>query len=110
MGIFKPVKWLYRWLEKKIRREFEWDEGNRSKIARKHGVSRTEIEEVFNLGFAAAVGEQILPHADEGRYAIVGPTRAGRLIFVIFTLRDDRIRPISARDATNWERDRYAEG
>ena len=36
-------------------------------------------------------------------------TADGRLLTIIFTIREDRIRPLSARDMNRKERERYAE-
>jgi len=78
---------------------FEWDEGNREKC-QKHGVSRTAIESLFT-----GAGVAVLPDAahsqQEQRFRAIGRTRAGRAVFVVFTLRhiegEVLIRPISAR-------------
>ncbi|MFZ4404793.1 MAG: BrnT family toxin [Pseudobdellovibrionaceae bacterium] len=40
---------------------------------------------------------------------IVGPSSEGRMISVVFTLRDGRVRPISARNASRKERKLYEE-
>ncbi len=76
---------------------FEWDEGNRDKNREKHSVSVTEVEEVF-----FDVDKRAYPdptHSlNESRSIIVGKTRQGRLLFIIYTIRDKRIRVISARD------------
>jgi len=77
---------------------FDWDGGNRKKCT-KHGVSIRTIEELF-------AGEMtVFPDAGhsrvEERLKAIGKTRAGRHVFVVFTLRKrgDRllIRPIGAR-------------
>jgi uncharacterized DUF497 family protein len=64
---------------------FDWDEGNREKC-QKHGVSRSAIESMFT-----GAGVAILPDAahsqQEQRFRAIGRTRAGRTIFVVFTLR-----------------------
>jgi uncharacterized DUF497 family protein len=84
---------------------FDWDEGNREKC-QKHGVSRSAIESMFT-----GAGVAILPDAahsqQEQRFRAIGRTRAGRTIFVVFTLRHIGgamlIRPISARYLHNTE-------
>jgi uncharacterized DUF497 family protein len=43
----------------------------------------------------------------ERRSAIIGATTAGRLLFVVFTLREGLVRVVTARDATPAERRRY---
>ena len=72
--------------------EFEWDSGNWPKCG-KHGLSRAEIEAIFQtepLVLAEPSGRT------EARYKAIG-TANGRHIFVVFTYRNSRIRPISAR-------------
>ena len=85
---------------------FEWDKNNADKIFKKHKVSISECEEVFlNLPL---VMEEDRKHSDtEKRYYALGHTDAGRRLFVVFTLRKDKIRPISARDMSGNERKVY---
>lgn len=74
----------------------DWDEGNWPKCG-KHGLSRTEIEEVLT-GTPAVMSD---PHPDEPRMRAIGKTAAGRHVFVVFMLREinqqTKLRPISAR-------------
>ncbi len=77
---------------------FDWDEGNRAKCQR-HGVSIEEIEVLFMGDLRIAPDPK---HSqDEDRRIAVGRTRAGRPIFVAFTLRVKKrrrlIRPVMAR-------------
>jgi uncharacterized protein len=77
---------------------FDWDEHNSAKC-QKHGVALAEIEWLFEDGLT------VLPDkahsTTEERFKGIGRTRAGRHVFVVFTLRceglDQYIRPISAR-------------
>ena len=73
---------------------FEWDAANRAHC-RKHGVTPAEIESVF------AGNPRIAPDwkhsAREARFLAIGRTEEGRPAFVVFTMRGDRIRPLSAR-------------
>ena len=77
---------------------FDWDEGNWPKCG-KHGLTQSEIEEVFSS--KPAVLPDRTPVTSETRFNAVGRTRAGRVAFVVFTLRKIAdamlIRPISAR-------------
>jgi uncharacterized DUF497 family protein len=107
MAKFKFVEWLLLWLQENSHFEFDWDEGNRTKSAAKHAVRIEAAEEVFTLGQAAPLGIQISPVAHEERLGIVGPTSEGRLLHVVFTLRDGKVRPISARPAHKKERELY---
>jgi uncharacterized DUF497 family protein len=85
---------------------FEWDEGNRAKNWEKHRVSPAECEQVF-------FNEPLLLFPDtahsqhEPRYYILGHTNAGRRLFVVFTVRGNLIRVISARDMSRKERKLY---
>jgi uncharacterized DUF497 family protein len=87
---------------------FEWDAGNAPKVVARHGVTPGECEQVF-------FHEPLLIAPDprhskvEARWAAWGQTAEGRTLTVIFTLRGDRIRPLSARDMNRKERQRYAE-
>ena len=73
---------------------FEWDEANRAHC-RKHGMEPEEIETVF------AGNPRIAPDwkhsAQEARFLAIGRTEEGRAAFIVFTMRGDRIRPLSAR-------------
>ena len=107
MAKFKFVEWLLLWLQENSHFEFDWDEGNRTKSAAKHAVRTEEAEEIFTLGQAAPLGVQISLLAPELRLGIVGPTSKGRLLHVVFTLRDGKVRTISARPAHKKERELY---
>lgn len=107
MAKFKFVEWLLLWLQETSHFEFSWDEGNRTKSSTKHAVTTAEAEEVFLGGQAAPMGVQVSPKAPEERLGIVGPTASGRILHVVFTLREGKVRPISARPAHRKEREFY---
>lgn len=77
--------------------EFEWDRGNKEKNQKKHQVSITEIEEVF---FDDDKQEYPDPNHSqtEIRKIIVGSTNHGKLLFIVYTVRNQKVRVISARD------------
>jgi len=85
---------------------FEWDSGNLTKSQQKHDVSPSECEQIFfNHPLVAARDER---HSDqENRFFALGETDAGRLLFVVFVIRKDMIRVISARDMNRKERKVY---
>jgi len=85
---------------------FDWDEGNRDKNWQKHRVSTAECEEVFfNLPLLL---ENDAGHSQlEPRFLALGQTNAGRPLFIVFTIRQEKIRIISARDMSQRERDHY---
>ena len=43
----------------------------------------------------------------ERRFAVVGSTEPGRMLFVVFMRREEKIRVITARDADDSEKRRY---
>lgn len=107
MAKFKFVEWLLFWLQETSHFEFDWDDGNRTKSAAKHAVETAEAEEVFTLGEAAPMGVQVSPETPEERLGTVGVTSGGRILHVVFTLREGKVRPISARPAHKKEREFY---
>lgn len=109
MAKFRFVEWLLWWLRETVHFEFEWDEGNRTKSSTKHAVTTAETEEVFLAGQAAPLGVQASPAVPEERLGIVGPTTTGRLLHVVFTIREGKARPISSRPASRREKEFYEE-
>lgn len=85
--------------------EFEWDVHNREKNWQKHQVSIKESEEVFERGLFLGP----IYYDQEERFAVVGPTKKGRVLFVVYTLRSGKVRVISARDASRKEKKGYEE-
>lgn len=85
---------------------FDWDDGNQEKNWIKHGVSTAESEETF-FNQPLIVQEDAEHSQTEQRYFALGRTNRRRRLFVVFTVRDDRIRVISARDMSRKERSIY---
>lgn len=87
---------------------FDWNKGNIEKNWEKHKVIYIECEEVFfNKPLIVKEDE---PHSvAESRYYALGQTDTGRLLFVVFTIRGNKIRIISARDMNKKERRIYYE-
>ena len=85
---------------------FDWNENNREKNWEKHRVLAGECEEVFfNLPLLLQPDPT---HSQEGpRYYVLGHTITGRWLFIAFTVRENRIRVISARDMSKKERKFY---
>jgi uncharacterized protein len=85
---------------------FEWDSGNADKNRDKHGVEPGECEEAFfNRPFIVAYDER--HSTGECRYYALGLSDSGRPLFIVFTIREMRIRVISARDMSRKERRVY---
>ncbi len=107
MAKFRYIEWLVEFLLSQTDFIFEWDEGNSSKSAEKHGVESDEIETAFNDNNLLALGEQYQPEVDEVRYGILGKSITNEILFICFTLRDGKVRPISSRVANKKERSTY---
>ena len=85
---------------------FEWDEGNIKKNFVKHNVTNKEVEE-------AITNKPTFLFVDEGhtgkekRYGLYGKTDNGRRLSIVFTIRREKVRIISARDMSRRERRAY---
>lgn len=85
---------------------FEWDEHNVDKNWLIHHVAFWECEEVFfNEPLIASKDTTHSPA--ELRFYVLGRTNAGRRLFIVFTIRENLIRVISARDMTRREKAVY---
>ncbi len=82
---------------------FQWDNGDADKNWELHRVSRGECEQVFFNQPLQAMHDPA-HSSDEERFLALGQTDQGRLLFVVFTIRDSLIRVISARDMSAKER------
>jgi uncharacterized DUF497 family protein len=86
--------------------EFEWDDVKAESNLKKHGVSFEEGATIFNDPKIATVFDP--DHTeDEDRYISIGTSIQGSLLVIIHTEREERIRLISCRKATNAERKAY---
>jgi uncharacterized DUF497 family protein len=83
---------------------FEWDADNTDHIAQ-HRASRQQAEQAFGdpnrrvIGFSDVGGER--------RGMLIGATRRGRTLTVVFTLRRGRIRVVTAYPANLRQVQRY---
>ena len=85
---------------------FDWDEGNKQKNWEKHQVNYTECEEVF-FNKPLLIDDDTNHSFQERRYYVLGRTDLGRTLFLVFTVRNNKIRVISARDQSKKERKIY---
>ena len=87
---------------------FAWDAGNRDKNKAGHSVEWWECEEVFfNYPLFSTI--DVKHSGPEDRCLGLGRTNRNRFLMVVFTIRNCRIRVISARDMNRKERSRYYE-
>lgn len=85
---------------------FEWDSGNNRKNWHKHDVSILECEQIF-FNKPLIVKRDKEYSVSENRYYALGRTDLDRFLFLVFTIRNGKIRVISARDMTEYEVERY---
>jgi uncharacterized protein len=85
---------------------FDWDTGNREKNWHKHGVSASECEELF-FNLPLLMQPDPTHSQAEARYFLLGQTNAGRYLFIAFTIRNEKIRVISAQDMSRKETEIY---
>jgi len=85
---------------------FEWDKHNSDKIRLKHRVSPGECEQVF-FNLPLIVSDDVKHSEIENRFYVLGQTNSERLLFLVFTIRKDKVRVISARDMNKKERRVY---
>lgn len=88
---------------------FEWEPDKAAENLRKHGVSFEEAVSIFFDSLSATAqdrGHELY----ERRFVTFGLSLSGRLLAVAHTERRNRIRLITAREATRAERKLYEEG
>jgi len=86
---------------------FDWDKGNTNKNWLKHKVSPAECEQIF-FNRPLVIQDDIKHSETEKRFYALGRTDSKRNLFIAFTVRDKRIRVISARDMSRKEREVYS--
>ena len=86
--------------------EFEWDDGNRGKNFQKHGITDAESEESF-FDPAKKILEDRLHSDKEKRYILLGKAKSGKMLFIVFTIRKEKIRIISSRPLNRKEKRLY---
>jgi len=85
---------------------FQWDKANAEKNWLKHSVTPSECEQIF-FKMPLIIENDEKHSQKEDRYYALGKTDKHRLIFVVFTIRNNHIRIISARDVNKKERQVY---
>ena len=85
--------------------EFEWDRYNRTKVRLRHNIAPREAEQPFFNDHLIIFDEK--HSVKEKRYQLIGETNDRRILFIVFTIRGQKIRVISARSASQKERINY---
>ena len=79
---------------------FEWDERKARANLRKHRVDFADAATIFEDDLAVTMVDE---DSEEDRYVTIGMDAVGRVLVVAYTIRDRRIRIISARRAAKRE-------
>jgi len=88
---------------------FEWDEVKARQNLKRHKVSFDEGKTIFNDPFLFTYPDIDSSEAEE-RYINIGLSVKNRVLVLIHTERQSKIRIISCRKATARERRHYEEG
>jgi uncharacterized DUF497 family protein len=87
---------------------FEWDAGNTDKNWLRHEVHQAEAEQAL-LNTPLVLAADVTHSQAEARFIALGRTDTGRGLAVVFTVRGNRIRVISARTMSKTERRVYGQ-
>ena len=85
--------------------DFEWDSNKNWSNQKKHTVSFERACEIFFDPFIQPLDDEWID--GELRDTVVGMTANWQLLYVVFVMRDEVIRLISARPVTRFERKLY---
>ena len=86
---------------------YQWDSDKAIANLRKHGIDFADSVVVLSDDLAITVQDE---RFDEERFITIGMDGLGRMLVVVYTLRGNNIRLISARPATRQECRQYEEG
>lgn len=86
---------------------YQWDRNKAAANLRKHGIDFADAVSVFSDDLAITIPDK---RFDEERFVTIGADAFGRVLVIVYTMRNDEIRIVSARKATRQERQQYEEG
>jgi uncharacterized DUF497 family protein len=86
--------------------EFEWNRDKAALNFKKHGVPFSEASTVFNDPLSLTFPDPDHSYGED-RYIIIGLSSANRVLVISHTDRVNRVRIISAREATRKEKKFY---
>ena len=81
---------------------FEWDRGNIIKNLEKHSIINEESESMF-FDTNKIIYDDTPHSCNEVRYIILGKSKFDKILFIVFMVRNKKIRIISARVANKKE-------
>jgi len=87
---------------------FRWDPRKAATNRKDHKVEFADAVGIFEDIYALTLREEA--HPTESRFVTTGQDFLGRIVTVVYTIRGDDYRIISARKATPVERKEYEKG
>lgn len=85
---------------------YQWNRDKAAANLRKHGIDFADAVSVFSDDLAITIPDE---RFDEERFITIGVDAFGRILVVVYTMRNKDIRLISARKATWQEEQQYEE-
>ncbi len=85
---------------------FEWDHGNAEKSFTIHSIHYKEAEQAF-FNSPLIIKDDKKHSSNEARYHCLGMSDEKKLLFISFTIRNNKIRIISARPQHKKEKIQY---
>ncbi|GAB4468113.1 MAG: BrnT family toxin [Elainellaceae cyanobacterium] len=89
-----------------IEMAYQWNRDKAAVNLRKHGIDFADATSVFSDDLAITIPDA---RFDEERFVTIGVDAFGRVLVVVYTMRSNEIRIISAHKATRQERQQYEE-
>lgn len=86
--------------------KFIWDKGNKDKNWLKHKITNQEGEEIF-FDKNKKIHFDRKHSLKEKRHILLGKTKKNKLLYIVFTIRDKKVRIISARKLNRKEKKLY---
>jgi uncharacterized protein len=86
---------------------YQWNREKAVANFSKHGIDFADAVSVFSDDLAVTLTDD---RFEEERFITIGMDALGRVLVVVYTLRGNEIRLISARKAMRHERTQYEEG
>ncbi|MDZ8185184.1 MAG: BrnT family toxin [Nostoc sp. ChiSLP02] len=86
---------------------YQWDRDKAAANLRKHNVDFADAVTIFSDDLAITITDE---RFNEERFITISMDAFGRILVVVYTLRNDEIRLISASQATRYEQRQYGEG
>ncbi|WP_310426296.1 BrnT family toxin [Chamaesiphon sp. VAR_48_metabat_135_sub] len=80
---------------------YQWDKNKAASNLNKHGIDFADAVSVFSDDLSTTVNDE---RFEEERFITIGIDAFGRVLVVVYALRGNEIRLISARTATRSER------